>query len=68
MLFVVFYCKIMRLSLVESLIIVYGVYGVIFFLLCLGWALCFLGGGNKLPMVSLDVVGSPESAKEVWCK
>ena len=36
MLFVVFYCKIMRLSIVESLIIVYGVYGVIFFLLCLG--------------------------------
>lgn len=28
----------------------------------------FFGGGNKLSMVSLDVVGSPESAKEVWYK
>ena len=25
-------------------------------------------GGDKLSMVSLDVVGSPESAKEVWYK
>lgn len=40
---------------------------VLYSFFCVLVELCvFLGG--KLSMVSLDVVGSPESAKEVWYK